>query len=52
MLAELFMLRLETQLRSAATNAVRTSRDTRFVPVTLPRDIVVEPPRDPVALAA
>jgi hypothetical protein len=31
MLAEIFMLRLETQ-RSAATNAARTSTDTRFVP--------------------
>ena len=38
MLAEIFMLRLEMQLRIAATNAVMTSSDTRFVPVTLPRD--------------
>jgi len=38
MLAEIFMVRLEMQLRIAATNAVTTSSDTRFVPVKLPPD--------------
>jgi hypothetical protein len=47
MLAEIFMLRLETQLRIIATNAVMTLRDTRFVPVT-----PVEPLRDLAAICA
>jgi hypothetical protein len=38
MLAEIFIMRLETQLRIAAANAARTSSDSRFVPVTLPRE--------------
>ena len=40
MLAEIFMVRLEMQLRIAAatTSTVTTSSDKRFVPITLPRD--------------
>jgi hypothetical protein len=44
MLAEIFMLHLEMQLRIAATNAVRTSSDTRFVPVMLPCDTAFSGP--------
>jgi hypothetical protein len=45
MLAEIFLVNLEMQLRVAATatSAVTTSSDRRFVPVTLPR----ETPRKP-----
>jgi len=40
MLAEIYLVRLEMQLRIAAANSgtVTTSSDRRFVPVTLPRD--------------
>lgn len=38
MLTEIFLVRLEVQLRIAAPNTVTTSSNTRFVPVTLPRD--------------
>jgi hypothetical protein len=40
MLAEIFMVRLEMQLRiaAAATSTVTTSSDRRFVPVNLPRE--------------
>lgn len=38
MLAEIFLTRLEMQLRVAAANAAATASDKRFVPVTLPRD--------------
>ena len=40
MLAEIYLVRLEMQLRIAAANmgAVTTSNDPRFVPVTLTRD--------------
>ena len=38
MLAEIFIVRLEMQLRIATTNTVTTSSDKRFVPVTLPRE--------------
>ena len=37
MLAEIFLIRLETLLRAANTNTTTTS-DTRFVPIKLPRD--------------
>jgi hypothetical protein len=37
MLAEIFLMRIEMQLRVAAANAARAASDTRFVPVTLPR---------------
>jgi hypothetical protein len=37
MLAEIFIIRLEALLRSAATTTTTTASDTRFVPVTLPR---------------
>jgi hypothetical protein len=43
MLAEIFIVRLEMQLRVAATNPAPTSSDTRFVPVTLPRDTPRKP---------
>jgi hypothetical protein len=44
MLAEIFLVRLEMQRRiAAASTATPTSSDTRFVPVTLPR----EPERKP-----
>ena len=43
MLAEIFLMRLETQLRIAAANAAPTSSDRRFVPVTLPRDMPRKP---------
>jgi len=38
MLAEIFLMRIEMQLRIAAANAAPTSSDKRFVPITLPRD--------------
>ena len=38
MLAEIFIMRLETQIRVATANTARTSSDSRFVPVTLPRE--------------
>jgi hypothetical protein len=40
MLAEIYLVRLEMQLRIAAANTgtVTTSSDRRFVPVTLTRD--------------
>jgi hypothetical protein len=43
MLAEIFIVRLEMQLRIASTITVPSSSDKRFVPVTLPR----ETPRKP-----
>jgi hypothetical protein len=43
MLAEIFLLRIETQIRAAATSTVTTSSDRRFVPVTLPRDTARKP---------
>ena len=45
MLAEIYLVHLEMQLRVAATatRTVTTSSDRRFVPVTLPR----ETPRKP-----
>jgi hypothetical protein len=43
MLAEIFIVRLEMQLRIASTITVPTSSDTRFVPIKLPR----ETPRKP-----
>jgi len=43
MLAEIYLVRLEMQLRIAATNVAPTSSDKRFVPITLPR----ETPRKP-----
>jgi len=42
MLAEIYLVRLEMQLRVAAANTAPTSSDTRFVPVTLPP---VTPPK-------
>ena len=42
MLAEIYLVRLEMQLRVAATNAAATSSDRRFVPITLPP---VTPPK-------
>ena len=38
MLAEIFMVRLETMLRTAASNQTIPPSDTRFVPITLPRE--------------
>ena len=40
MLAEIFLVNLEMQLRlaAAATSTITTSGDRRFVPVTLPRE--------------
>lgn len=38
MLAEIFLVRIEMQLRVAAANAARPVSDNRFVPVTLPRE--------------
>ena len=38
MLAEIFLVRIEMQLRVATANAAATVSDKRFVPVTLPRD--------------
>ena len=40
MLAEIFIVRLEMQLRIAAanTNTTSSSSDRRFVPIALPRD--------------
>jgi hypothetical protein len=43
MLAEIFLVRLEMQLRVAAANAAPTSSDKRFVPVTLPRETTRKP---------
>ena len=43
MLAELFMLRLET-IRRASKPATSTSRDIRFVPITLPAISVSDGP--------
>ena len=43
MLAEIFLVRLEMQVRIAAANAAQTPSDTRFVPIKLPR----ETPRKP-----
>ena len=45
MLAEIFLINLEMQLRVAATatSTVTTSSDRRFVPVTLPRDTPRKP---------
>lgn len=43
MLAEIFIVRLEMQLRVATTITVPTSSDKRFVPIALPR----ETPRKP-----
>lgn len=40
MLAEIFLVRLEMQLRVAAANSAPASIDKRFVPVTLPRETV------------
>jgi hypothetical protein len=38
MLAEIFMIRLETQARTIPSNgSTTTASDTRFVPITLPR---------------
>jgi len=38
MLAEIFLLRIETMIREAAANKPNNSgSNTRFVPVTLPR---------------
>jgi len=45
MLAEIFIVRLEMQLRiaAAATSTVTTSSDRRFVPITLPRETPQKP---------
>jgi hypothetical protein len=43
MLAEIFLMRIEMQLRVAAANAARTASDQRFVPVTLPRETTRKP---------
>ena len=45
MLAEIFILRLETVLRVPGSSQTTTTSDTRFVPVTLPRQ--GEPARSP-----
>ncbi len=37
MLAEIYLVRLEMQLRVAAASTALPSSDTRFVPVALPR---------------
>ncbi|HUI97467.1 MAG TPA: hypothetical protein VLX44_17055 [Xanthobacteraceae bacterium] len=37
MLAEIFIIRLEALLRSAAPTTTTTASDTRFVPIALPR---------------
>jgi hypothetical protein len=38
MLAEIFIMRIEMQLRIAGANTAPSSSDRRFVPVTLPPD--------------
>jgi hypothetical protein len=38
MLAEIFLMRIEMQRRVAAADTARSVSDTRFVPVTLPRE--------------
>jgi hypothetical protein len=38
MLAEIFLVRIEMQLRVAAAATTRPASDPRFVPVTLPRE--------------
>jgi hypothetical protein len=38
MLAEIFMVRLEMLLRTIASSSPMPVTDTRFVPVTLPRE--------------
>ncbi len=38
MLAEIFLMRIEMQLRVAAATTARPVSDTRFVPVTPPRE--------------
>ncbi len=38
MLAEIFLVRLEMQLRVAAATTVATTSDRRFVPITPPRE--------------
>jgi hypothetical protein len=38
MLAEIFIIRLETLLRAAESNTTTTASDTRFVPIALPRE--------------
>ena len=45
MLAEIYLVRLEMQLRiiAATANTVTTSSDRRFVPVTLPRETPSKP---------
>jgi len=43
MLAEIYLVRLEMQLRIAATNVAPTSSDKRFVPITLPRETLRKP---------
>ena len=43
MLAEIYLVRLEMQLRVAATSVSTTSSDKRFVPVTLPRETPSKP---------
>jgi hypothetical protein len=45
MLAEIFIMRLETLLRVTAANAPPTSSDTRFVPIKLPPETPPETPR-------
>ena len=37
MLAEIFLLRLESILRATGTGQATTSSDTRFVPMSLPK---------------
>ena len=37
MLAEVFLMRLQMLLRVAASNSATATSDTRFVPITLPR---------------
>jgi hypothetical protein len=43
MLAEIFLMYIEMQLRLAAANAARPASDPPFVPVTLPREIPRKP---------
>ncbi len=38
MLAEIFLVRLEMQLRVAAATTAATTSDKRFVPITPPRE--------------
>ena len=38
MLAEIFLMRLEMQLRVAAASTAVTASDKRFVPITPPRE--------------